>query len=270
VSHTPRGNPPELRRGCVAAVTTAVLVLSASSLAAPLAAQAPPALVDSLLEHSEVESMLSGVRPGVQAALEAILDVPLPSAVAASLDDQLAVATLRERMVTEFAMWGDRRDFESALALMASPAMARLDSLVEAAPASESIEEFARGLQADPPAPARVRVVARLAAAQRAGDFFVLIDERMREAAYLIASAVMSDAPPFEPIDEAAWNDAARQNLMGVLISFLYRYRLADDSLLEEVASAWESEAGQWYVESYSYSLGETIKQSAGAVGGES
>lgn len=219
--------------------------------------------VERLLVHSEVESILSAVHDRFSDALSSFgAEIVTPEAYN-SLYERLSLVSLRDDMVEEFGLRGDIAQFEAALSLMESGPIARLDSLVSAGQPHESLEEFAESLRVTPPPESRVEVIARLTMAQNAGDFFVLIDERTREGAHRVAEVAGVAPAPFEPISVEAWEEAARQNFFGALVSFLHRYQAADESLLEEVALAWESEAGQWYVEAYSLALGDAILRAA-------
>lgn len=108
-----------------------------------------------------------------------------------------------------------------------------------------------------------------IAAAQAAGDFFVLVGERTREAAHRIAAAKDPTLGAFEAISDEEWAQRSQSNFMGVVVSFLHRYESVSDELMAEALEEWKSDAGVWYVRAYSEALGETAVAAGVALAAE-
>jgi hypothetical protein len=236
------------------AVSFAALAL----LAIPIGAlgQTPSESTAILLAHSEVESILGGFRPGVEDELTG-MGFDVSPRLLAALDQYFSLGALMPLMHRRFEAQGRAALMTAAAALAERGAISRVESTAESAPPSTSLEEYVAALDTAPPARQRIQLVAQLAAAQAAGDFFVLLSEGLRQAAHVIADV------EFEPISDQQWQEAAQQALLGAVVGFLHRYENVSDADLAAALEEWTSEPGSWYVQAYSLALAETALEAA-------
>jgi hypothetical protein len=233
--------------------------------APPAHAQEVDPAIATLLEYSEVENILGGVREDIRGILLSLSVEPSPEQEAV-LSRVLAVEALAPMMEQELEDLGESKIRAAAAELIEEGAIARIRSLAEAQPPATTIEEYVTGLQSDPPPRSRIELISRVAEAQSAGAFYVLLDERTREAAHMIAEALGSSVEPFAPISEGQWVARAAQGHGAAVVWFLYRYQSVPDDLLRASLDDWSSEAGAWFVEAYSLALGETLLAAADTV----
>lgn len=251
-----------------ASVCPALAAFFALASSSPIQGQTSSRSVTFLLEHSEVESMLSGFRDDIEGELVS-LGVDLSAEILAALNRHLSVEALLPVMASLFEAQGDGAMIDAAASLVEGGAIARVDEIIDASDPSVTVGEYLEMIRADPPPRARIQLVARMVSAQAAGDFFVLISERTKEAAYLIAEAVSTGNDPFEPLTEERWVEQAERNFNGALVSFLHRYDPVSDSDLADALSDWTSDPGGWYISAYSLALGETALAAARAIAEE-
>ncbi len=131
----------------------------------------------------------------------------------------------------------------------------------------ETLEEYAAGLQANPPRQERVRLMVRFVQANEAGPFYVGLAEAQRDAVRHVAAALGDDelAALSEPTEEEK-TEVSDYYWTVALLSFLQRYAPLSDEQLDRLASAYESESGQWYVRSYSESVADAIRRAGEGV----
>lgn len=218
-----------------------------------------------LLEYSEVRSILGGFHDGIGGTL-ASRGIELTPEQDEVLSEALSVETLLPIMRHQFERLGDSEIRAAAAALVRDGALAQVESAVDAQPPSTTIEEYLAELEREPPPQARVRLVSDVIMAQAAGAFYVLLEERTREAAHRIVQALETSSEPFEPISEEEWVARAEQGHLQALVSFLHRYENVPDDLMRSSLDEWNSDPGSWFVEAYSRALGETLLAAADTV----
>ena len=226
------------------------------------------ASVEQLLDRSRIESIVSG-RAGPFTRRVALLaedltdpelELLVPAVRSAFAADRLRrdVADHLEReapgaaTVREIVAWND------------SGPVAEMRRIAEAHEPSLSLREYARSLPERPPDRERAVLVVRWVEARQTGTFYVLLDQALAEAAHTVWRAFRPGAPLFTPLQGPALEARLAQSFDAAVVSALHRYEAVPDSVLRGAAAAWESEAGQWYVEAYALAVAEAIR-SAGA-----
>jgi hypothetical protein len=228
-----------------------------------------PALVDRLLATTEIRSVLQSVAPSVE---EQVLGMArgagladtegLSTAIRLGFGEDALYSILRDRLAT----YGTEAQFLDVLAWAETGPIAQARELADSALPVEELERFARELQADPPPETRTTLILQLAEAQMTADFYVLIQEAVRESAHLVVAAVEDGVPAFTPMSEEG-EALALQNAFALgVLSYLQRFRPVSDSLLFQVVRRYGSPEGQWYVNSYALALMETILEAADRV----
>lgn len=219
-----------------------------------------------LLDRSEAESILGAYHESVQREVVRLLRRPLTDGEAATIREGLTLSALTPIMERRFDAKADSALTPEAARLVRDGAIGRVDSIADATPPADDIDTFVGGLRTSPPPRERVELIAELARAQSAGDFFLLVGERAREAAHRIAGSLTEGVPPFQPLPEADRIEISEEYLNGVAISFLHGYQAVPDAELRAALEEWSSPAGEWYVRAYSEALGETVLVAAGRI----
>lgn len=143
----------------------------------------------------------------------------------------------------------------------------RIDSVRQADIDPAALRRYAQGLQANPPPPERVRLMQRMSRAQQASQFYFNNTMDLRQAIVEAAGAIRDAPPPTQVLPDSA---ALRRNTQNMaLISFLYMYQDVPLDPLEEYVSFFESEAGQWYVDTYSAAIRRAVAQASTALNDE-
>ena len=109
------------------------------------------------------------------------------------------------------------------------------------------------------PSGERLNLAARWATARSTGDFYIILDEAERETAHELLKALRSDAPAFVPLSRTEYEREHENQTGTAVLSLLYRFETVSNKLLREAIAEYESESGQWYVESYTFGIVEAL-----------
>ena len=97
-----------------------------------------------------------------------------------------------------------------------------------------TLQEYTQSLTTSPPEGDRIRLVAEWARIQGAGDFFVLLEEALNEAAHAVWAEFRPDAPPFAPARGGALRTRLMDSFNASVVSLLYSHETVPDSVLQE------------------------------------
>lgn len=243
---------------------------SAGTVGAPAAAapdvgpSTAPEPIERLLEHSRIETIVAG-RAGAftrQVALlaEDLTDPELerlvPAVQEAFAPDRLR-ADARSFVASEAT---DEETVAEVLRMLESGANADMRRIVDAYESPLELQEYMRSLLATPPDRDRVDVVVEWTETQGAGDFYVLLDEALRQAAFEVWAVFRPDAPRFQPAEGAELQARLVDSFNASVVSFLRAYEPVPDSLLVAATEEFASPAGQWYVEAYALGVAAAIR----------
>ena len=237
----------------------------------PVSAQtADTHTLDDVLEVTKVWSILSGMPEQFLLEFEqAQSGTPVPGDLRRLAAVHFADSTLY-RYVLEGMRERAGEDIIPALSewLFSEWATAARDA-VDGYEPDETLEEYAAGLQADPPPQERVRLMVRFVQANEAGPFYVGLSEARRAAVRSVAAALRDDdlaaLPELTDEEGAAVSD---RYSMVALLSFLQQYAPLSDEQLGRLTSAYESESGRWYVQSYSEAVAGAIERAGRELAG--
>jgi hypothetical protein len=243
------------------ALAWAVLPLALDAQAAP--ARAP--VVDTLLYAAGIPNVLAGMGSFFQAQVSRI------ASGSASED------VLRVRQVGARHFAADRL-YESVAAALADEPAERLEAVaawLSAGPVAEAralveayrppvpLESYASSLADDPPPPARVAGMHRLARGQGAALLYLTIAESLRGAAHMALRAVEPEVPPFRGVSDAQAAELLEAHDQQTVLLFLHRFEPVSDALVARWAEAYESDAGRWYVDALSRSVRDALLSAA-------
>jgi hypothetical protein len=267
------GDPHRSRSRRHAALASAVLVSSCASGAGPSVTETEPAPsvveaprpVDRLLDASGIEDAID-TRAGAFTRQVALL--------AADLTDQ-ELERLVPAVQGAFAPALMRRDaaafieaetaatpgrIEEVVAWLEGGSSASARSIVEAYEPPLSLEEWLTEYTAEPPTPTRIRLVARWTDARGTGDFFVLLEQALSEAAHHVWAYFRPTAPPFVPLRGDELVRRLENSFSAAVVTALHASETVPDSVLVDATGELESEAGRWYVQTYQLAVAEAVR----------
>ena len=252
------------RKGGIAALF--LMVISALLLLARIAhAQSPAELragVEDILEISELESVTTGMAESFTARVVALagdLSAEQDGRLRASVSEAFTAANLRADVADFMSVEARDGMVTRVLEWLRGGANAEINVIEDGYDPPRSLEEYLAGLETATPPRARIALMGRWAAAQSAGDFSIILDEAGREAAYEVLRALRGEAPDFEELSRREYQQAHDRYTQGAVQSFLYRLEPVPDRLLERAIAEYESESGQWYVETYTFGIAEAV-----------
>jgi hypothetical protein len=220
--------------------------------------------VQRLVERSRIESIVSDRAPAFtrQVALVAgdLTDPELERLVPA-VQQAFAAEALRADVIAFIASEApDEATVAEVLRFEDTGANARMREIVDAHEPPLSLPDYARSLLTSPPAEERVEIVVEWAETQGAGDFFVLIDEALRQAAYEVWAVLRRDTPPFTPASGPELRSRLADSFNASVVTFLRAYETVPDSLLAAATAEYATEAGQWYVDAYTLGIAQAVR----------
>jgi hypothetical protein len=132
--------------------------------------------------------------------------------------------------------------------------------IVEAYEPPLSLEEWLTEYTVDPPSVVRIRLVARWTEARGTGDFFVLLEQALSEAAHLVEAHFRPRAEPFVPLRGDELLDRLEDSYNAAVVTALHASETVPDSVLAGASRELESEAGRWYVQTYQLAVAEAVR----------
>ena len=215
-----------------------------------------------VLRVTKVQSIFEAVPARFISEFEEASGATAPSEVSHLVDIYFADSTLYRYVVEEM---GDRETttvvsdlLEWLMSDWATAARAAVDDYEP----DQSVQEFAAGLRSNPPRQDRVRLVARFVQANDAGRYFVELAEARRDAIRAVAVELGdADLAALAEPSDSEKTEMEERYRRGVLVSFLQRHEPLSDGELQRLTSAYESESGRWYVQTYIEAVAEAIRR---------
>jgi hypothetical protein len=254
-------------RGCSRWLLCSLLLLHGCATASERAPQATgdrvSSLVDRLLEHSAVESIVSArsstFTRRVALMAEDLTDDELERLVPA-VRAAFAPELLREDIATHVVGSGSAGFIEDVVVWLETGATAELARLTDAYEPPLTLEEFVSAFLEDPPPRTRVDLMIDWAEVQGAGEFYVLLDEALSEAAHAVVGQLRPDTPAFAPLDGPELQAQLERSRRAALISFLHGYETVPEDVIRRATEEYRSESGRWYVETYTLAVAEAMR----------
>lgn len=250
-----------------------LLLLTVSAAAAPAAAQEPhlpsESEVREVLETSAIQAVLASLGPQVVAALEGAapsLDEDARGRIGEAVNEAFAPDRLYGHVVAYLRSRAGGGELAALRGWLLSDAFREIQAKSAPGSLEESFEEYMARLRGSPPAEERVDLAARYVQAQRAGEFYVALGDRVRSAALRLAAApegAGAVAPPQPSARERA--QELQQYRMFSILSFLQQLEPLSDDEARRLVEAYESPSGQWYVGAYTEALLSAIDAAADA-----
>lgn len=227
------------------------------------AASPSPAPVERLLEHSGLESIVTGRAAAftrrVALAAGDLTDAELERLVAA-VQAAFSPEALHADVAAFVAAEAAPGRIEEILAWHETGANAELGRLSDAFEPPTTLQEFTRSLVVEPPPGDRIALMVAWAEAQGAGDFFVLLDQALEEAAHTVWGRLRDDAPAFRPLSGDPLFARLETSFDAAVVTFLYRLQTVPDDVIRGATEEYGTEAGRWYVETYSLAVARAIR----------
>jgi hypothetical protein len=235
------GDPPPVAAGGAVDRSVAERILVASRVEQITDARARAftrqvALLAADLTDAELERLVPAVREGFDPAL-------LRADIAAFLEAEAPPGRLDE-----------------VLAWLESGASAEARRIVDAYEPPQTLQEWLGETTAEPPSPVRVRLVARWTDARGTGDFYVLLEQAIAEAAHAVWRALRPGAEAFEHLEGRDLTGHLENSFNAAVVAELHRSETVPDSVIAGSTRELESEAGRWYVQTYQLAVAEAMR----------
>lgn len=226
-----------------------------------------PAAIDTLLAHSKMSNQLGSMSEGfgrsvgqMSLELDSTLQQTFIEEGVAAFDSTKLVGHVRDYFAEHY-----REDLALETTRQLQSGLAQsIDSTSRSNIQPEELRQYAQGLRANPPAQSRVQLIQRMSEAQQATQFYVDNIMGMNRAIAQAAEILDSGSAQAQTLPDSTLVRRSAQNM--ALISFLYMYERVPRETLEEYVSFFESEAGQWYVTTYSAAINHAVKQASASL----
>ncbi len=246
--------------------TIAATSAACSSELAP-APPAPPTPAERLLEASEVGALVdaraSAFTRQVALMTREITDDELERLVPA-VRSGFAPELLRRDIAAFLEREAPPGRIDEVLSWLEGGASAEVSRIVDGYEPELSLEEWLGEYTTTPPSEERVRRVARWSDARGTGDFFVLLEQALGEAAFSVRRQLRPEAPPFRRLDDDGLFERLEASRRAAILSTLHASETVPDSILDGSIREYRSESGRWYVETYQLAVAEAMR-AAGA-----
>lgn len=123
-----------------------------------------------------------------------------------------------------------------------------------------SLQDWLTEYTDEPPTPERVRLVARWTEARGTGEFFVLLDEALAEAAFAVRGVMRPGSPEFEPMRGSELRGRLERSFNASVLTALHSSETVPDDVVRSSTAELESEAGRWYVVTWQLAVAEAVR----------
>jgi hypothetical protein len=247
-----------------------------SGLSSPVSGQAglltEREAVDTLLAAASIPSVFNGMADAVLTQIRVMgpeLGPGSADRVRASVAQHFAPGRLFEAAANSLLRADGATPLQEVAGWLTVGPVAEARRTADAYRPPSSIEAFAAAVTDRPPPQDRVQLILRLARAQGAGPFYVVLSETLRGSAHMALRAVDPARPPFVGVSDAGADEWVRTQDQQAAFILLYRYQAVSSELLERVVERYESAAGQWYIDALSDAVTEAILGAAERVAAE-
>ena len=225
--------------------------------------------IDPLLDHFHIESI---VRPRGQAftrqvalMLGDLSDNELERLVLAVLVE-FDPDSMREN-VARFMLEEAPQGYVAQIATwLHGGASATVDRQASSYTPPVPLEDWLATYTDDPPTEDRIQLVANWSEARQEGVFFLLLEQALDEAAHQVSKALRSQRTLFEPLRGEALSARLRQSSTTATLTALHAHEPIPDELIANSTLEYESEVGQWYVETYQIAVAEAVRAAGSRV----
>jgi hypothetical protein len=243
--------------GCAGAPRTALPTTDAPSGGTGLSP------VERLLEASDIASVVDQ-RARVFTRQVAILvsdlsDEELGRLVPA-VQQGFAAELLRGDVATFIESEATEGRIDDVLAWLEGGATAEARQRVSAYTPPLSLQDWLTEYTDDPPSEERVRLIARWTEAGGEGDFFVLLDEALAEAAFAVRGVLRPGSPEFAPIQGGELRERLERSFGASVLATLHESETVPDDVVRAAITELDSEAGRWYVLTWQLAVAEAVR----------
>ncbi len=225
---------------------------------APTTPVAPSTPAERLLEASDVGSIVDQ-RARVFTRQVAVLTADLSDEelerLVPAVQAGFAPELLRQHIAAFLEAEAQEGRIEEVLAWMEGGANADARRIVDAYEPPLSLQDWLTEYTDEPPSEERVRLVARWTDARGTGDFFVLLDEALAEAAVL-----RPGSPAFTPMRGSELRGRLERSFSASVLTTLHESETVPDGVVRAAIAELESEAGRWYVLTWQLAVAEAVR----------
>jgi len=219
--------------------------------------------IDLLLDHFDIESIVVPRSRAFTRQVALMIGDPndeelerLVSAVAIGFDAERMRAEVAALMLDEVP----DGYIEQVAEWVDGGASADVDRQASAYQPTVTLEEWLDTYTDEPPSEERIRLVARWSEARQEGTFFLLLEQAIDEAAHTVRQALRPNARDFDSLSGNALFTRLNQSSAAAVLTALHAHEPIPDDLFLRSTLEYESEPGQWYVETYQIAVAEAVR----------
>jgi hypothetical protein len=230
---------------------------------APTTGAPPASPVERLLEASEISSVVdqrARVFTRQVAVLVADLSDEELERLVPAVQAGFAPELLRRDVAAFMEAEAEEGRIEEVLVWIENGASADARRLVAAYEPPLALQEWLEEYTDEPPTRERVRLIARWTEARGSGDFFVLLDEALVEAAFAVRGVLRPGSPEFEPMRRSALLGRLERSFNASVLTALHESETVPDDVVRAATAELESEPGVWYVQTWQLAVAEAVR----------
>lgn len=228
------------------------------------------AAIDTLLTYSKVSDQLGNMSEGFEQSASQ-MNLQLDPTQQRTLIEQGTAAFDSTRLVGyvkgHFAEHYQEELATEAICQLRSRLAESIESALQADIEPVELRQYAQGLRTNPPAQERLQLMQRMSRAQQAPQFYFDNIMGLSRAVAEAAGAINDTPVQDQSLPDSSMIRRNAQNM--ALVSFLYMFKDVPLEALEGYVSFFESEAGQWYVTTYSSAINRAIEQASASLKAE-
>lgn len=191
--------------------------------------------------------MLDPTDRELERLVPAVLDGFAYDSLRADVLERLA-AEARPELVSNLRQWMD------------AGATAAVRRIAEEYDPPLTLEQYANEMTDEPPPEAQIHLMGEWAEAQGRGDLFVLMQEALREASFLVHGTLRPNAPEFEPLTGAELEAARASSHAAAVITLLHRHERVPEPLIQRSIAEYRTESGVWFTRNFPLAVAEAIR----------
>ena len=217
--------------------------------------------VKDIIGRSEVYSMISGLDSDVLLGFSSALPDSILENLTPLVNKHFSTKSLYSHMVDYMSSKSSPRINNSLYEWLFSDWFLKQSHLIKTYTPELSIEEFAASLQNEQPPRERILAFYAFVEANKAGEFFLGIQEASRATSNEIYASLGFTSEITEPISDQEKAQLKQQYNLSILVSFLWAMEPLTKAQIQKMTDAYTSDSGIWYVQTYSDALVYSINR---------
>lgn len=214
-----------------------------------------------ILSRTEIWSFIGSLNSEIKKGLSGKLQPEDSIRVYGLIDDHFDSKALYKLALEYLSKEIDRESQANLTEWLFSDWAIEQDYIVKKYEPQLTIEEFAESLQSNRPSQERVFTMLEFVQANKAGEFFLNIEEAKEKLTSQILNAASGSKINFESVSGKQREDIIQQYNFRVLVSFLWAMEPLTNEQILKSTTAYKTESGELFVNAYSEAIIYMIDQ---------